>query len=181
MEPFRIFAEYIFGFVAKAESFIKINQDGLLFVIVTCIIWSVLSVMLLLLTKTRLVTAIAPIALQLTILVFISSIFKNQVFDIKQMVIYLALLILVSVLFALKMRTVLIWLADVYIFSFPMLMITGLFLKNFDKLKFITGKQSINLIPGFNGVFGINGIIWGLFLIVLVLLPVIYNIPGRQK
>lgn len=181
MEPFRIFAEYIYGFVAKGEAAIRISEEGFLFVIVTSIIMTIISVLLLLLSKSRVVVAIPLVALQLTILMFISAIIKNSIFDIKRMAIYLIMLIALSVLFALRMKKLLIWIADIYIFSFPVFMLTGLFLKNFDKLKFITSKQTVDFTTNFAGKFGVNGIIWGLFFIVLVLLPVIYNIPGRQK
>lgn len=181
MEPFRIFAEYIWDFTGKIDNLIKINNESMLGIVLSGIIMTVFCVLMLLLTKTNFVTAIAPVAIQITIILFVLSIVKNSIFDVKRMSAYLVLLAVISLIFALKRRTILIWLSDFYVFSLPVFLISGFFLKNFKAMRFITGKQTENLISLFDGKFGISGILWGLFITILILLPIIYNIPGRQK
>lgn len=180
-EPFRVFAEYLSKFLFDFSDKIKLNEEGIPANILNFVFLCIIGVLLLLLSKTKFVTVMPLLALQLTITVMVIYILRDYIFDTKRMAVYLVLLVAVSLLFALRKEKILIWLADLYIFSIPVFLLCGLLLKNFNAMNFIAGKQTVSYSECFNGVFGINGILWGLFWLILVFLPLIYNIPGRRK
>ncbi len=180
-EPFRVFAEYLSEFLFYCCGKVKLAEDGIPANILNFVFLCIIGVLLLVLSKTRFVTAIPLISLQLTIIVMIADILRDYIFDVKKMAIYLVLLLAVSLIFVLRKEKFLIWTADLYIFSIPVFLLCGLLLKNFKALNFIAGKQTVSYADRFDGIFGINGILWGIFWLILVFLPLIYNIPGRRK
>lgn len=180
-EPFRVFAEYLSKAFTELTSLMKLTGGGIPAIIINVTLITLATILLLLLTKTRFTSAIPVLAIQAMLVVLLLDVLKQSLFDVKTMVLNLLLLLLITLLYAFKCNKILIWIADFFVMALPVFLLNGLLLKNFGGLRFIHGRQQIEFISVFNGLFGISGIVWGIFGVLIVFLPVIYNIPGRSQ
>ena len=91
-------------------------------------------------------------------------------------------------LYVFRLRFILNWIAEVYIFSLPVALITATLFEpiarlgdTVRKILYITRYNEMDVITPFDGLAGIPGIAWGIVFSVLAILPVLYFATQKKK
>ncbi|MBO4460654.1 MAG: hypothetical protein J5715_09790 [Clostridiales bacterium] len=185
-DPFRIFARYLIRVSDRAFRFVGMPD------IVSCILMTVLicllTLILLKISGTRFVIFI-PCAIAAACLggFTVWGFVKGEVYVPEACALAVPVIILIA-LYLLKLDKILVWVADIYIFSLPVALITYLITYPLsrafpaaEKFLYINRNCDVDLTYPFEGLAGIPGFVFGIFLFVIVSLPVIYLAMGKRK
>ncbi|MBO4604197.1 MAG: hypothetical protein J5657_02715 [Clostridiales bacterium] len=112
---------------------------------------------------------------------------KGEVY-VPEAVALAAPVIILIVLYLLKLDKILVWVADVYIFSLPVALITYLITnpiaRDFPSASaflYINRNCDVDLTIPFSGLAGIPGFVFGIFMFIIAALPLIYLSLGKRK
>ena len=185
-DPFRIFARYLIRVSDRAFGYI--GMPGIVSSILMTVLICLLTLLLLKISGTRFVIFI-PCAIAAACLggFTVWGFVKGEVYVPEAIVLAIPVIILI-VLYLLKTDKILTWIADVYIFSLPLALITYLITYPLSKtfpqaanFLYINRNCDVDLMAPFNGLAGIPGFVWGIFFLVIAALPIIYVTLGRRK
>ncbi len=187
-EPFRYFAGITGKGIGLVLSKAGVVSGGKICVLVTSAVIVALTVGLLFLSKKEFGKYIAPIAVSIDLLVFLIGCLRSGNVNIKVSVILIVSVVIVLLIYILKLETVWIWLSDAFILSFPVFLVSSWLFVPISKISakvgkffFIAFKSTEDYAAAFKGLFSIPKIIWGIFFVILLMLPVLYFIPERRK
>ena len=187
-EPFRYFAGITGKGIGLALSKVKVVEGGKICVLVTSAVILLLTVGLLLLSKTDFGKYVAPIAVSIDLLVFLIGCLLNKNINVKMAIVLIVSVVIVLLIYILKLETVWVWLSDAFILSFPVFLVSSWLFVPIAKIStkvgkffFIAFKSTEDYAAAFKGLFSIPKIVWGIFFAVLLMLPVLYFIPERRK
>ena len=185
-DPFRIFARYLVRVSDRVFSYI--GMPGIVSSILMVVLICLLTLVLLKISGTRFVVfipcAVAAVCLGgFTVWGFV----KGEVYVPEAVVLAIPVIILI-VLYLFKLDRILMWVADVYIFSLPVALITYLITyplsRTFpatSRILYINRNCDVDLTAPFDGLAGIPGFVWGIFLFIIAALPVAYLSLGKRK
>ena len=185
-DPFRIFARYLIR--VSDRVFTSIGIPGIVSGILMTVLICLLTLVLLKISNTGFVIFI-PCAIAAACLggFTVWGFVKGEVYVPEAVVLAIPVVILI-VLYLFKLDKILIWVADVYIFSLPLALITYLITyplsRSFPalgKILYINRNCDVDLTAPFAGIAGIPGFVWGIFFTVIAALPIIYVTLGRRK
>ncbi|MCQ2515623.1 MAG: hypothetical protein MJ094_02010 [Saccharofermentans sp.] len=186
--PLHEFTDLLAGFVSKGVMRISEATPTAVVTILQLISFTVVEIILLLLSKTRFALYIPTVATVITTIHFVVNIAIWRYFDSTKGIALGITLALLAVLHVTKAEKILIWLCDFYIYSLSIFLATGLIFiplaNRFPKLApilYIKNYQSYDLGASFSGFLTLPAIVWGAFFMVLLSLPVIYYTFSRRK
>ena len=187
-EPFRYFAEITAGGISFSLSAIGLKAGGKISVLVISVLLVILTLALLILSKKELGKYVPPVAVTLSLLVFLIRCLITGSIETKSAAYLIVSVVLVLLIYLLKLETVWIWLSDAFILAFPVFLLSSWVFVPVSKISakasryfFISLKSTTDYAEAFKGLFSIPKIIWGIFFAVLFMLPVLYFIPERRK
>lgn len=186
-EPFHIFVRYI----TKTTDLIfgKMGTGihtglGNIFLLAFLLI---LTIVLLKISSTVFAIYIPGLMSVLTLTGFLIRSVSKHMVKVGDAVALLTIIVIVCFLYFMRMDNILLWIGDLFIFSIPMYVITGLIFiplakmgSVIDTILYITNFQEHDLTRFYDGVIKIPGIVWGIFIAILWVLPVIYFSFGRK-
>jgi len=185
-DPFRIFARYLIRVSDRAFNYI--GMPGIVSSILMVVLICLLTLLLLKISGTRFVVFI-PCAIAAACLggFTVWGFVKGEVYVPEAVVLAIPVVILI-VLYLFKLDRILTWVADVYIFSLPVALITYLItyplsrtFPGISKILYINRYCDVDLTAPFGGLAGIPGFVWGIFLFIIAALPMIYLSLGKRK
>lgn len=150
--------------------------------------FTAVEVLLLLLSRTKAVLYIPTVATVLSSIPFIIDIAVSRQFDSKRGIALIVVLVILAVLHVTKAEKILIWVSDLYIYSLSLFLITGLIfipLANrfpaIAPILYIKNYQTYDLGIAFSGFLTLPSIVWGVFFMIILSLPVIFYTFSRRK
>lgn len=185
-DPFRIFARYLVRVSERAFTFIGMPDlaSSILMTVLICL----LTLVLLKISCTRFVIFI-PCAIAAACLggFTVWGFVKGEVYVPEAVALAIPVVILI-ILYLLKLDKILVWAADVYIFSLPIALITYL-ITNPIAYKFpdasgflyINRNCDVDLTAPFSELAGIPGFVFGIFMFIIAALPIVYLSLGKRK
>lgn len=184
-EPFHILTRYFYKLLIILKDLLKLPDIAV--PVILFIVFTLGFIGLKKLSRGDLVIYI-PVAFSVfSVVIYIQRcISKTQIYA-RDAVALLITVVVLAVLYLLKLRPALVWCADLYIYSFPVSVIcAALFVpianygETIRKILYITRYNEIDLTGSLAGVFGIPALVWGIFMFILIMLPVIYYfLPGH--
>lgn len=187
-EPLHIFTNLVFALIEKGEAKLSLASDGKVGVLVTIVVASVLSLVLMLLTRTRLVTYMPCAFVIITTIGYVTKCIIGKHYVLSSTIAISLALAAIGIVYILRLERVVLWIADIYIISIGMHILTGAFfipLKGIasflDKILYVTLRQHGNLMKPFAGFLHIPAPVWGIFFTILLLLPTVYYSFSRKK
>ena len=185
-EPFHILAGYFYKGIFTAGTFIKLPPVVISLAVI--ILFTVCTVVLQKLAKTDAVPFIPGALAVLTLIVFIQRTADKLQVDVGRAAALIIPVVILAVLYVFRLRFILIWIAEVYIFSLPVALITATLFEPIArlgdmvrKILYITRYNEMDVITPFDGLAGIPGIAWGIVFSVLAILPVLYFATQKKK
>ena len=184
-EPFHILTRYLYKLMIVIQQSLKLPE--IVVPVIIFILFTLGFIGLKMLSGTEFVIYI-PLAFALfSVAVYIQRcLSKTQIYSVDAIALTVTVVLLLA-FYILKLRKALVWCADFYIYSFPVSVIcAALFvpIANFGevirKILYITRHNEIDFTGSFDGLFGIPALVWGIFMFILVMLPVVYYfLPGH--
>lgn len=185
-EPFHIFAGYFYKGIYTAGNLIKIPPVVISLVVV--ILFTVCTVILQKLSKTDAVPFIPGAIAVLTLIVFIQRTADKLQVDVGRAAALIIPVVILAVLYVFRLRFILTWIAEAYIFSLPVALLTAALFEpiarlgeTVRKILYITRYNEMDVITPFDGLAGIPSIAWGIVFSVLAVLPVLYFATQKKK
>jgi len=180
-EPFRIFVRYI----ARVMEYLP--WPGIAVSLVTAAVLSLVCIILTALSKTSAVYYMPCAIAGLCLAGFtIRGFSKGEVY-VPEAIALIAPVAILLVLYILKADKALIWASDIYIYSIPVGLITYLVTmplaslsETLSRILFINRNNDIDLTKPFTGIANIPGVVWGVVIAVVLLLPVLFASLGKR-
>lgn len=186
-KPLRLFTDSLYRLVASAAGAAGLSEDGIIFSIIIVFIFCAASVALLIICRYRIGIFIPCCAMLLSTTVFVIDLLNKKSFEVSDAAALGITLALLAVLYIASADRILVWVTDCFILALDVFLIASLFTKPLarisgvlDKLLYINKTQEVRLTRGFAGLLGIPEIIWGIFILILALLPNIYYCFSRK-
>ena len=185
-EPFHILTGYFYKGIFTAGTLIKLPPVVISLAVV--LLFTVCTVILQKLAKTDAVPFIPGALAVLTLIVFIQRTADKLQVDVGRAAALIIPVVILAVLYVFRLRFILNWIAEVYIFSLPVALITATLFEpiarlgeTVRKILYITRYDEMDVITPFDGLAGIPGIAWGIVFSVLAILPVLYFATQKKK
>ena len=186
-KPLHLFTDSLYRVTGGAISALGLDEGGIAFSCIIAVLFAFVSVALLLISKTKVGIYIPCLAFSLASAVFIHDLVKNKQFVASHAIVLAVVLSAMAFIYIVSADRVMVWVSDFCILSIDVFLITGLLCKPLGALSDVTSKilyinngQDVNLTRAFDGALGIPNIVWGLFILVLVILPNIYFCFSRR-
>ncbi len=184
-EPFHILTRYLYKLALMASGLIKLPVQAC--AIILFIVFTLAFIGLKRLSDTDLVIYIPLVFMVFSVAIYIQRCLDKTEIYARDAIALLITAVVLAVLYILKFKKALIWCADLYIYSFPVAIICAAFFVPLakiggvmSKILYITRYNEIDLTGSLAGAFGIPELVWGIFMFVIVMLPVIYYLmPGH--
>lgn len=187
-EPFRYFAGITGRGIDLVLSKAGIVSGGKICVLITSAVIVALTVGLLLFSKKEFGKYVAPIAVSIDLLVFLIGCLRSGSVNIKMAIVLIVSVVIILLIYIIKLETAWVWLSDAFILSFPVFLVSSWLFVPISKIStkvgkffFIAFKSTEDYAAAFKGLFSIPKLIWGIFFVILLMLPVLYFIPERRK
>ena len=185
-EPFHILAGYFYKGIYTAGTAVKLPP--VIISVITVLLFTVCTVILQRLSKTEAVPFIPGIIAVLTLVAFIARTGYHLRVDVGRAAALIIPVVILAVLYLFRLRMILVWVAEAYIFSLPIALVTATLFEpiarlgeTVRKILYITRYNEMDLITPFDGLAGIPGIAWGIVFSVLAALPVLYFATQKKK
>ena len=187
-EPLRlildIFCEMLTGTLVR----IGLPSDGLANNVVVILVFAVVGLGLTILSKTELSDYIPLVLTCGGMGVFLVRTLITGRMETGKLVAFSVVLIILAALYFLSLKTPLLWITDLFVFSPAVFLVAGLILRPLWKISDITSVlfysgrlQSVDLAERFDSLLKLPGLVWGIFICVILLLPTVYYSAGRKK
>ena len=187
-EPLHIFTNLVFALIEKGTTKLALSSDTKAGVLVTIVAAAVLSLVLMLLTRTKAVSYMPCAFVIITTVGYVTKCILSKRYVLSSTIAISLALAAIGIVYILRLKRVVLWIADVYILSIGMHILTGAFfipLKGIgsvlDKILYVTLRQHGNLMKPFAGFLHIPAAVWGIFFTILLLLPTAYYSFSRKK
>lgn len=187
-EPLHIFTNLLFTILEAGTSKLSLTSDSRGGVLVIIVAAAVLTLVFMLLTRTKAVVYMPCAFVIMTTIGYVTRCIINKRTSVSSAVAISLALAAIGIVYILKLEKVVLWIADVYIISIGMHILTGAFfipLKGIhpvlDKILYVTLRQHGNLMKPFAGFLHIPAAVWGIFFTILLLLPTVYYSFSRKK
>lgn len=187
-EPFRYFATIICDGVTKILSKTPVATHPRISSLIVSLVIVAITILLLKVSSTSASNYYGPVFASISLFVFLIRSLIAKSIDFKMATVLIVSVALIVVIMLLKNERIWIWLSDIYIFSFPMFLISAWVFKPIanlsakaSKYMFISFRSEVDFASSFKGLLTLPGIIWGLFFTILYMLPVLYFVVGRRK
>lgn len=187
-EPLRAFMTVFTSVINKLLLKFGRSIDGKLGSIIFLVILLVLVVGTLLLSKTRAGVYI-PVIYFVTIsfVYFIQCVVASS-YSIKAIIAFSVMLVLIALFHVLRFENGLIWLADICAYTPTVFIVTGLvfiplrkLIGTYGKIFYITRYQDVDLAKSFDGFLHLPQLVWGVFFVIVIMLPIIYFSFSRTR
>ena len=126
-EPLHIFTNLVFALIEKGEAKLSLASDGKVGVLVTIVVASVLSLVLMLLTRTRLVTYMPCAFVIITTIGYVTKCIIGKHYVLSSTIAISLALAAIGIVYILRLQKVVLWIADIYILSVGCHILTGSF------------------------------------------------------
>jgi len=186
--PLHEFTNLLANFVSDSAMRISEATPTAVVTILQLLSFTVIEVLLLVLSKTRFayyIPVLATVAVGINITV---SIAMYRSFDAGKAIAIGITLAVLAVLHITKAEKILIWICDLYIYSLSAFIVTGLlFIPLANRfpavapILYIKNYQTYDLGLAFSGFLTLPAIVWGVFFSIVLSLPVIYYTFSRRK
>ena len=187
-EPLHIFTNLIFTLIETGTTKLSLSSDTKAGILVIVVIAAALSLVLMLLSRTKIVVYMPCAFVIMTTIGYVTKCILNKRTAVSSAVAISLTLAAIGIVYILRLEKVVLWIADIYILSIGMHILTGAFfipLKGLnpvlDKILYVTLRQHGNLMKPFAGFIHIPAAIWGIFFTILLLLPTVYYSFSRKK
>lgn len=187
-EPLHIFTNLIFAYIDSGIAKLSLSSAGKAGAVVTIVIAAALVLGFMLLSRTEAVKYMPCAFVMITTIGYVSKCIVSRHYTLSSTIAVSAALLAIGVVYILHLKRVVLWIADAYILSLGMHILTGAFFiplkginKVLDKIFYITLRQHGNLMKPFAGFLHIPAPAWGFFFTVLLLLPSAYYAFSRKK
>lgn len=174
--------------VRKVLSLLSRDTDGKIGCLIFLVVLLVVVVATLLLSKSRIAVYIPSIYFLTISLAYFIGCVVNSDYDIRIIISLSVMLVIIALFHALRFETGLIWLGDVCAYTPAVFIVTGLvfiplrsLVGSFGKVFYITRYQNVNLALPFDGFLHLPQIVWGVFLAIVIMLPIIYFSFSRVR
>ena len=185
-EPFHILTGYFYRGVQTAGDAVKLPPVALSIAVI--LLFTICTVVLQRIAKTEAAPFIPGILAVLTLVGFIARTGYHLQVDVGKAAALIIPVVILMVLYIFRLKKVLIWIAEAYIFSLPIALITATLFEPIAKLGetvrkilYITRYNVIDVVSPFDGLAGIPGIAWGVFFTVLAVLPVLFFATQKKR
>ena len=185
-EPFHILAGYFYKGILTAGGALKFPEVVTSLLVV--FIFTVCTVLLQRIAKSEAAPFIPGILAVLTLVGFIARTAYHLQVDVGKAAALIIPVVILMVLYIFRLKKVLIWIAEAYIFSLPIALITATLFEpvarlgeTVRKILYITRYNEMDVVTPFDGLAGIPGIAWGVFFTVLAALPVIFFATQKKR
>lgn len=185
-EPFHILAGYFYKGLLTVGGGLKLPDIAVSLIVV--FVFTVCTVLLQRIAKSEAAPFIPGIIAVTTLVGFIARTAYHLQVDVGRAAALIIPVVILAVLYLFRLKTVLIWIAEVYIFSLPIALVTATLFEpiarlgdTVRKILYITRYNEMDVVTPFDGLAGIPGIAWGVFFTVLAVLPVIFFATQKKK
>ena len=186
--PLHEFTNLLAKFVGDSAMRISEATPTAVVTLLQLISFTVVEVLLLLLSKTRFAVYIPTVVTVITSIHFVVNIALWRYFDTTRGIALGIALCVLAILHVTKAEKILIWVCDLYIYSLSAFLVTGLIFiplaNRFPRMAplfYIKNYQSYDLGLAFSGFMTLPAIIWGVFFMIILSLPVIYYTFSRRR
>ena len=188
-EPLHIYTHYIRKIVDACAMFFGVEDTSTAGVsIVVCIVFVALGVILLQVSD----TTFAPFLGTLLFLITAIGYVINSIIDHNMSMVTVIVFVISAVVLAFFHITrddkSLVWAGDIFIGAHAVYILTNFMFvpisklgKTIDKILYSTNYQDKDLTTGFDGFLRIPGVVWGSFLAIISILPLVYLALTRRK
>jgi len=187
-EPLHIYTHYIRKIVNLITGFLSLGTDSIMANIIVCVVIAASGCAWLKLSETSISPYIATVICGLTVIgLIINSLIDNSmsIIHLITCVVYLAILAFLHIT---KSKEYLLWASDVYICAHPVYLLANFMFvpisklgKTVESFLYITRYKDMDLALPFDGLLHIHEAVWGSFIAVLAILPMIYFAMTRRK
>lgn len=179
-----IFCNFVMFFEERIGKSIANKSGDLIFLFIL----ELIIVVSLIVSKTRISLYIPCIYFSSVTLIYFINCIVSSSYSSKIVISLVVTLLVMAVLHVFKLEKVLIWISDICIYSLSIFAITGLFfiplrriIGGLGKFLYITKYQNFDFSIAFEDFLHLPSIVWGSFLAILFVLPVIYFSFSRFK
>lgn len=187
-EPFRYFATIINDGLLFAFDKVGLASHHRIEVLLVTVVMVGLVVLLLNISKTSASNYFGPFFSSMSLLVFLIRCLIAKSVDYKTAIILIISVVLITIIMFIKSERIWIWIADIYIFSLPIFLLSAWVFTPIanisdkaSKIMFVALKSHMDFASYYKGLLTLPGIVWGVFFAIIMMLPVIYFIVGRRK
>ena len=186
--PFHLFTVFLEDSVNLFCGKVLGTTHPILTALLTSVLMTATAVLLLILSKTGFAYFIPATALFVTSVSFIAEVAKTRTFEPKTGIALAVMLVITALLHLLKAERVILWEGDIFIYSICIHLLMGLVIAPLSyvnevlrKILFVNHYNDTYLTAPFDGFLTLPAYAWGLFFMILLMLPVIYYSFSRRK
>ncbi|SCW30238.1 hypothetical protein SAMN02910456_00401 [Ruminococcaceae bacterium YRB3002] len=188
VEPLHIYTHYIRKVIDMAAVFLNIDTNGITVVLAVCLVMTAGGCLLIKLSETSWGHYIPTVILILTGIGYVINSFEDHDMSLTTMIVFAITLVLVALIHITRNDEYLLWAGDAFICSHAVYLLTNFMfvplagLGNvIGKILYITNYKDKNLAAPFDGLFGVPAAVWGSFIAIIAILPMIYLTFTRRK
>ena len=187
-EPLRVILDVFSQILTPCLSRFGLKADGIAGNTVIVVIFALLSLVLTILSKTKISDYIPCAMTCVTLGVYLVRTLVTGTADAGKITALLIVLVLLAVMYFMSAQRPLLWMTDLFVYAPAAFLAGGLILKPLWKISavmsviFYSGRlQSMDLSESYDGLLKLPGIAWGIFICIILLLPTAYYSAGRKK
>ena len=187
-EPFRYFTELIFGGADKLLLKTGITECGKIEGIIMSVFFGVNAIILIKLSSLKRGIFIGVFLFCLAFTAFLTTCLVEGRIRTGALIVFCVFSIAFILASIFKIESFFIWITDAFLLSFPVFLLFSWILDHIaqmseraSKILFVCRKSTTDLALPFKGFLTAPALVWGVFIFILSVLPVIYFIPGRRK
>lgn len=188
-EPLHIYTHYIRKTVDACAMFFGVENTSSAGVnIAVCIVFVALGVVLLKLSDTTFAPFLGSLLLLISAIAYIINSIIDHNMTLVTVIVFVAAAVVLVFFHITRDEKLLVWAGDIFICSHAVYILTNFMFvpisklgKTIDKILYITNYQDKDLTTGFDGFLRIPGVVWGSFLAVISILPLVYLAFTRRK